>query len=326
MGMIPMKNYEQIMDSFKHAQTVMIYAAPYAVDTFFWLGGLLMAFLFVKEMQAKNGRVKWGLVYFHRFWRILPPYMFALFLAWCYVKYLGDGPIFYNADGINPQCKDYWWANMLFINNFIPDGKFVGGCFGWAWYLADDMQFFLITPPILYLYHRFHKVIGWAAIGAMLLCHIICSAVIIHKNDFKVVAVDPKNGPDFMYWYYTKPYCRIGAYAIGVLTGMLLFTFRHYKAKGEVYDPIAFKVCSWLYDSRIVRYIGLAIGLFLINFVIFIQYSAYKSVDDGFDSWNENENTVFMTFDRILFTLGLSLIYLPILFGQFSLICSFLAH
>jgi hypothetical protein len=34
---------------------VLIYTALYAVDVFFWLGGLLMAFLFVKELQAKDG-------------------------------------------------------------------------------------------------------------------------------------------------------------------------------------------------------------------------------------------------------------------------------
>ena len=25
------------------------------------------------------------------------------------------------ADDINGKCKDYWWTNLLYINNFIPE-------------------------------------------------------------------------------------------------------------------------------------------------------------------------------------------------------------
>jgi peptidoglycan/LPS O-acetylase OafA/YrhL len=127
-----------------------------------------------------------------------------------------------------------------------------------------------------------------------------------------------------MDWYYTKPYCRVGPYAIGLICGMLLFTYRRYKFEGEVYDPVAHNICTWFSQLRIIRYAGLLFGLFLINFCMFIQYTAYKDVDNGWNNWNENETTVFMTFDRILFVLGIALILLPVLFGQFSLIGSFL--
>jgi peptidoglycan/LPS O-acetylase OafA/YrhL len=95
MQAIPMKNYYEIQDSFKWPETALVYGALYAVDTFFWLSGLLMAYLFVRELQAKDGKVPWGMVYFHRFWRILPLYMFALFTSWAYLKYLGDSPLWW---------------------------------------------------------------------------------------------------------------------------------------------------------------------------------------------------------------------------------------
>ena len=86
-------------DGFNHVLQLpsfaLIYGAYYAVDAFFWMSGLLMAFLFIKELNARNGKVNWGLVYFHRFWRILPIYMFVLFLIWSYTRYIGDGPLFW---------------------------------------------------------------------------------------------------------------------------------------------------------------------------------------------------------------------------------------
>jgi peptidoglycan/LPS O-acetylase OafA/YrhL len=147
----------------------LIYGAYYAVDAFFWLSGLLMAYIFVKELVSKNGKVRWALVYFHRFYRILPLYMFCLFLSWAFIKYCGDGPLWFGADGFNNDCKRYWWTNLLFLNNFLPDGD-GSGCLGQAWYLANDMQFFIISPPILYCYHRISRVCGWFAI----LCGVVC--------------------------------------------------------------------------------------------------------------------------------------------------------
>jgi peptidoglycan/LPS O-acetylase OafA/YrhL len=135
---VPMRNPLEMADFYKEASTGLIYGAFYAVDTFFWLSGLLMAFLFIRELDTRNGKVNWFLVYFHRFWRILPLYMFILFLTWSYQRYLGNGPIWFGADTGNNPCKDYWWSNMLFINNFVPDGK-TSGCLGWSWYLANDM-------------------------------------------------------------------------------------------------------------------------------------------------------------------------------------------
>jgi len=104
----------------------MIYGAEYAVDVFFWMSGFLMTYLFVGQLARKKtmSYFDWFMVYFHRFYRILPPYMFTLFFIWSYNKYMGYGPQWIYGDAISGlnACKDYWWTNMLFLNNFIPDG------------------------------------------------------------------------------------------------------------------------------------------------------------------------------------------------------------
>ena len=36
------------------------------------------------------------------------------------------------------NCQENWWANLLFVNNFL--GRRDRECMGVTWYLACDMQ------------------------------------------------------------------------------------------------------------------------------------------------------------------------------------------
>ncbi len=56
--------------------------------------------------------------------------MFCLFLTRAFLKYIGNGPMWYRGDFLNNGCKNYWWTNFLFLNNFIPDGD-GNGCMSW---------------------------------------------------------------------------------------------------------------------------------------------------------------------------------------------------
>jgi hypothetical protein len=77
-------------------------------------------------------------------------------------------------------------------------------------------------------------------------------------------------------------------------------------------------------SSLITRLTGLLVGLTLINFTIFIQFSAYHDVEGNWQKWNREETGWFMSLDRIAFSLGLSLVFLPILLGRFKVLAVFL--
>jgi len=49
-------------------------------------------------------------------------------------------------------CKDNWWRNLLYINNFIDGPGYLDTdamCLGQTWYLSTEMQMFLFTPLLL---------------------------------------------------------------------------------------------------------------------------------------------------------------------------------
>ena len=55
---------------------------------------------------------------FFFFFRLWPVYGFVIFLSALVLPALSSGPLWYSNDPQN--CKDYWWTNMLFIDNFHP--------------------------------------------------------------------------------------------------------------------------------------------------------------------------------------------------------------
>lgn len=186
---------------------------------------------------------KFIMVYIHRYLRLTPLYAFVLFLTWSMQPYVGpDGPLWYKANDINADCKDYWWSNLLYINNFVPDYK-GSYCIGVAWYLANDMQFFLISPIILYAYHRL-RISGWLNITLLALLGILVPGLIANYFDLKVVTFAASNKSNWFQYYYIKPYCRVSPYALGLAVGVIIYTFRLHKSEGKVYDRISLAIST----------------------------------------------------------------------------------
>jgi hypothetical protein len=50
---------------------------------------------------------------------LTPTYTVALLIYWKLMPYIGDGPLWANVSD-NTNCDDYWWTNLLYINNFYP--------------------------------------------------------------------------------------------------------------------------------------------------------------------------------------------------------------
>ncbi|OWF53651.1 nose resistant to fluoxetine protein 6-like [Mizuhopecten yessoensis] len=188
-----------------------------SVDTFFALSGLLVSYLFMREMEKTKGKMNWGLFYFHRFWRLTPPYMLVLFVEVTLTRYFANGPFWPEGGFEKDFCEDTWWTNLLYINNLVKTDK---TCFAWAWYLANDMQFFVLSPLMLVpLFYS--KFIGMAVCLAFLTGTFIATGVISTKYDLPVSTFIPSE--KYFDYYYIKPWTRMGPYIIGIMAGYLLY-------------------------------------------------------------------------------------------------------
>ena len=203
----------------------------YSVDTFFFMSGLLVSFLALKELKSK-GHLNWLYYFGHRFWRLTPMYAFLLLLFTFVTPYLVYGPFRWfitEPHGLLytyvDQCKHYWWSNLLYINNLYPDYGSPSGCMAWTWYLANDMQFYVfIAPLVLFLLNK-NKTIGLVYSGVLILACIAVRGIIAAHYDVNQFGrprkhLDSpwaKNGPMYQY-----PYTRWSVYVVGLVTGYIL--------------------------------------------------------------------------------------------------------
>ncbi|CAL1534642.1 unnamed protein product [Lymnaea stagnalis] len=197
--------------------------ASVSVDTFFTLSGLLVAYVASKELMKKGWKINWARFYFHRYWRLTPPYMLSILLVVGFQQFMGSGALWPKqmpVDKVN--CEDNWWTNLLYINNLVRNDKM---CFDHSWYLANDMQFYIISPLMLVPF-VFHVYAGVASCFFFLTAQWVTAAVLATDNEWTATAV--YNGPvkpgalNWQLYYYYAPYCRIGPYVVGILAGYLL--------------------------------------------------------------------------------------------------------
>eukprot|EP00058_Branchiostoma_floridae_P004076 XP_002589564.1 hypothetical protein BRAFLDRAFT_81521 [Branchiostoma floridae] len=99
-----------------------------AVDTFLLLSGLLVTYLFMKQLSQTGGVFTWrdyGLHLLHRYCRLTPVYAFLIMIYTCLLVYMGDGPYWATpSNWVMPGihgCQHHWWTNLLYINNYFVD-------------------------------------------------------------------------------------------------------------------------------------------------------------------------------------------------------------
>ncbi|GBM82276.1 Nose resistant to fluoxetine protein 6, partial [Araneus ventricosus] len=141
---------------------------------------------------------------------------------------MGSGPL-WPEDAADKFCTKNWWWNLLYINNFQPQGE---QCFPWAWYLANDMQFYIISPLFLITLWRWPKV-GYSVLGVCFSITFIANFVITHEYNLIAglgniieYAQDLLNFQtkidEFFNKIYFKPYARVGPYLVGILLAYYL--------------------------------------------------------------------------------------------------------
>ncbi len=247
---VPLLNPSYVDRQTQSFQMTIVRGGEYSVDTFFFMSGLLATAQLLDVLQS--GRMEkigfksyFGLV-FARFLRLTPVYMYVMFFYIKALSFCGNGPYWHvsvNQKQIEASCSDSW-TNFLYINNLYPYGPEGGlqGCMGWTWYLANDMQFFLLVPFLVTMFlsqwnHMENDppnsisntgFIRWIRLFGP------CVGIILIQIGITLWTVDYYDvwgvfDDSYSAYLYVKPWCRVAPYAVGCYLAFYRFNKKHAK-------------------------------------------------------------------------------------------------
>ncbi|CAF0901816.1 unnamed protein product [Adineta steineri] len=216
----------------------LITSAVLNVDTFFVLSGFLTAILFVRQVKKeKLSRRFMFLYYIHRYIRLTPTFIIIMFMSIYLTPYFGYGPAYPSQQGFeSEECrKYYWWTAFFYIGNLIKPQNM---CLNVSWYLFNDMQFHWVAPLILIPFVLERKKLAY--IVGIIYIFISMSSIFglllyyphLNPNNVRnaIQQSTQPTEPTYFNVIYVAPWCRISAYAIGLLTGFLVIN------KGRTYS------------------------------------------------------------------------------------------
>ena len=338
------KNSSDFMSIIKHPLGAFVMAGFYSVDSFFFMSGFLLILTLDREKKANF----WNSFIF-RLIRLYPFYIYVIFATMYFMPFLIDGPSVEPPIDYTKYCANYWWHNLLFINNLISYAE-PNNCAGHTWYLANDMQFFLITIFIYFAIFKTNRKLGNIIFFCLFWISNILQFIIIyienisHMNLLDISGNIEKADEAFnsdgnqniwFYKYYQVPWCRISTYIIGLYFAQLYINLKDNftenqegysvilkeEKEGEKFkDDFLTKINMFLINSRI-SYVICFIGLFFMFAAVFLFYPYNNNIVN----WSKTANALFMIFGKVFFVIGLGILLHLTYIGKFRIIKTILS-
>jgi len=231
-----------VNDAVHNLSFMVVNNAYVSVDTFFLLSGFLSGYLTLKKFNKELNVVSVLLSYLHRYIRLTPSLGLVMIL-YNFLPQILRGPqslFITQTDEMAGGCHNYWWSVLFYFNNFYPSLE--EGCISWTFYLANDMQFFLISPLIIFVMLRIDRsqknktmsvLYNFLFLFAICLSSFLITALVtfqyglpsvataamlpVEKSPYTLDHVDKVAN-----MVYMKPYCRITPYIVGLFLGYLI--------------------------------------------------------------------------------------------------------
>ncbi|CAO4378047.1 unnamed protein product [Caenorhabditis nigoni] len=225
-------NPMDLLDFTKTYMGTILVNAYFAVDTFFFISAFLLSFLWFKTLQKQRKMVLspggWTMFYVHRIARLSPVYYITiLFFTFIYIRMMRDMPLFMSPAVADDTCRQNYWLNLLYIDNLVDPGKI---CYVISWYLATDLQLYIMSPLILLSF-----AIGGTFTGLLIsmIAFLLSTGFNVYQmlfwhfppTDFGLGPKDPRYDPDarrYDVWNYYNPLIRCQIYIMGMVLGYFM--------------------------------------------------------------------------------------------------------
>ncbi|EDW37664.1 GL27108 [Drosophila persimilis] len=293
----PNLNFIQAYTWTRSAYSMLIQYGVFSVDTFFFLSGLLLVVIALRTMERTKGKLNVPMMYLHRYLRLTPVLALAILIYMKILPIVGDGPLYGSVTFDNyTTCEETWYWSLLYVQNYATEKI----CLGHSWYLAVDMQLYIIAPLLLIVLYKWGRK-GAAAIFVLmlLLAASLFTIMVVGKHSIF------SHTADAMPRIYFSTHTRASPYLIGILFGYFLHVNR-----GK----------SWKL-SPVVVFLGWLVSLGLLFTCIFALYG-YHSNSESLPILDE---AFYLTLSRIAWPLGLCWVVFACMHGYGGLANSFLS-
>lgn len=239
-----------------------------------------------------------------RFW---PSYLIAVFIFYSVLLHLGSGPYWSSLQAQTQLCG-HWWRSLLFIDNLVQNGKYI--CMSWSWYLHIDMQLFIFSAIVLCLYHK-HKLYCVLLLWLTMVASLAFTMYMNITHDFKqAIHLDDFGPKDTSFTdVYTKPWCRCAPYLYGILFAMFVQQAQLYLKHKQNYTRNWVHRCAdFVANGSSGKIVLQLLGICVMLFLILIP----RTSQVGY-RWSTLINSLYLTFAKLLFVFGVSVLILPAL-------------
>ncbi|KAH8382734.1 hypothetical protein KR009_004983 [Drosophila setifemur] len=290
----------------------------FSVDSFFFLGGLLVTLLSLRMMEKygpyssssktifnnnlsyrTKGKLNVPLMYLHRFIRLLPIVAIAILVSCKIMPLVADGPLFASGYSGKEACANGWYWSLLFVQNYMEEI-----CLAHTWYLAVDMQLFIISPILLIALYKWGKKAAGGVFILMLLLSACLFATQMVNNWHMLLQASESN--DAMRKLYLATHTHAAPWLIGFLFGYFLHLIRGQKIQ----------------LSKLAAWSGWILCLALIFTSIFALYPAGKW---DAEPLSVGADAAYYTLTRIAWPLALCWVVFACMQGYGGMANSFLS-
>lgn len=260
----------------------IVFSTDKAVDIFFMISSFLLSYSMLKT-YAKQQKINIARFYFHRFFRIYPLFLVALFL--------------YGLADLD-KLINYGWHSLLFIDNILHTSIIPVG-----WSLSIEMQFYAVLPFLVWFLATKTRPLLW--LWLLVLISIIARFYFAYSNEIIYQSpwlaffdkLDPKTYMDQMYYSIET---RITPLLLGVVWAFIVF--RHEGTK------IIFNYYIRLF----------LITMSLITIYLAMHFPIYNAQSWFYADFNFHLNLLFISLHRAIFAIALLALVLLLSFSRSS--------